>query len=301
MALSANTNYTARRTGSQRFKVAASEVIFKGAGVGLRVSDGLAYEWDSTSGDRFLGIAAQKVEADSSGNLVRTGVPTGFDTTTETPYVFVISNESILTNVTVAGVNAETNSMHPVWMTDDNTFTLTPQLEEQPVGYVIAVVSTSDGTADVAIFNWDQMGAAIQTDHGYQRQTVASASAGAINTSHTTGLFVTNLPLIGSGRIVKMLIIVGRKASGVTCAIKFKLKLNGTFLKNTAGTFLHTVTASNLKTAGYVQEVNIAHSTTYSAYFGPGDEVSVTAQCTTAPAEVGDVTVILESARTLNG
>lgn len=302
-ALSANASRTFRMAGTQRFKVAASQTIWKGAAVGVRASDGLAREWDATSGDRFVGFASAKVVTNSSGYVEKEGVPEGYNSTSTTSgYVVVLAPERIVQAVTITGLDNQTDVLHPVWMTDDNTFTLTPQANQMPVGYVIAIVSTSAGTADVAIFNFDSMGGAIATDLGYQRQYLAAGvSPSAINTTHTTGLVVTDLPLLGAGKATKLFIITGRKASLVTCAIKFKLKIGTTFLKNTAGTFQFSVTATQLKTAGQVVTVNLAHSSTNPAYFGPGDNASVTAKCATQPNSVGDFSVLLESARMLNG
>lgn len=300
MALTANQSYAFRHTNTQRFIVAASQTIYKGGAVGIRNSDGKAYTWTGASGDKFVGLAARKVVTNASGYVTLDGVPVGYnDSTTQSGYVDIIAPDSILTAVAVTGVAAATDILEPVFMTDDGTFTLTPQTGDTAVGYILQVVSTTSGTADVAIYNFAVQSA--QEEAGWRKDfLVAGVDHTAINTTHTTGLLVTDLPMHGAGRITKLYVAVGRKLSGTTCAVKFKLKLNGTFLKNTAGTFVYSITNALMKTAGGVNEVNIAHSTTYSAKFGPGDLVSVTAKCPTQPTK-GTLSVIALSARRLNG
>lgn len=298
MALAANKSRDFRRAGSQRFKVGVSQTIYKGAAVGLR-SDGLVYEWDASTGDHFLGFSNQKVVTDGSGIVTKEGVPTGYnDNSTESGYVSVLQPDRIVEGVSVTGVDANNDTGKPVWMTDDDTFTLTPQANLMPVGYVIAVVSTSSGTADVAIFTYDQMGAALMTDHGFQEQTLVNAfDASKVTTSFAS--LVASKPALGSGLGTKLLVIMGDGVSGLSGTMKFKLKIGSTFVKNTAGTFIFAITGGTM-TQGAVKTVNLADSTTNPASFGPGDAITVQASAATAPA-AGQISVILHSARRLAG
>lgn len=301
MALSANQSYTFRHDNQQRFLVGASQTIYKGAAVGLRNSDGKAYEWDGTSGDKFIGFASRKVVTNASGYVTLDGVPAGYnDNSTESGYVTVLAPDSIIENISVTGVSARTDTLEPVFMSDDGTFTLTPQDGDTPVGFILYVQSTSSGTADVAIYNWAAFAAEMQVEAGWRKDTLVGMvnSTGLITTTYVDA--VTDLPMHGAGRITKIYVITGRKSSGHTGAVKFKLRLNGTFLKNTAGTFIFSVTGTNMKTHGSVNAINIAHSTTYSAKYGPGDLVRVRVQCATAPTN-GQFSVVALSARRLMG
>ena len=96
-ALASNLSRTFRRDNQQRFVVGASQEIFKGAGIGQRASDGKVYEWSGTTGDKFLGFAAEYVKTDASGFRIRQGVPEGYnDTSNEVPFVWVIAPDKIL-------------------------------------------------------------------------------------------------------------------------------------------------------------------------------------------------------------
>jgi hypothetical protein len=301
MALSANQSYTFNHSNQQRFLVAASQTIYKGAAVGVRNSDGKAREWDGTTGDKFVGFAARKVVTNSSGYVTLDGVPAGYnDSSTESGYVTVMTPDSMLENVAITGLSLQTDLLEPVWMTDDGTFTLTPQADDTPVGFVVYVRSTTSGTGDIAVYNFAAMQAEMQVDGGWRKDTLVAgiANTGFITTTYVDA--VTDLPMHGAGRITKLYVITGRKSSGHTGAVKFKLRLNGTFLKNTAGTFIFQVTGTNMKTHGSVNAINIAHSTTYSAKFGPGDLVRVRVQCATAPTN-GNFSVVALSARRLMG
>lgn len=295
-ALAANLSRTFRHDTQQRFVVGASQEIFKGAAIGQRASDGKVYEWTGAAGEKFVGFAAEYIQTNSSGYRVRQGVPAGYnDSSTETPYVWVIGPDKIVQSVTIAGISAQTDQLEPVWMTDDNTFTLTPQADDPPVGYVLGNISVSGGTADLAVFNFDIMGVDLLPEGGWRKDTLVNG-IGHVGISTTFVDQVTDLPLHGAGRISKLLFIFGRKSSGHTGALKFKLRLNNTFLKNTAGTFVFSVTTAYATVRGKVASVNIADSGTYSAKFGAGDLVRVRAQCATAPTG-GEVTVVALSAR----
>lgn len=301
MALTANQSYTFNYNNKARFLVGNSQTIYKGSAVGVRNSDGKAYTWTGASGDKFVGLAARKVVTDSNGYVQRDGVPEGYNSSsTEPGYAEVIAPDVVLENITVTGVALRTDTLEPVWMTDDGTFTLTPQADDTPVGFILFVRDTANAKADVAIYNYAAMAAEMQVDGGWKRDPLATgvAATGLITTTFVD--VVTDIPMVGAGRITKLYVVVGRKTSGHTGAVKFKLRLNGTFLKNTAGTFVFSVTGTNMKTHGSVNGINIAHSTTYSAKYGPGDLARVRVQCATAPTN-GDFSVIAVSARRLQG
>lgn len=299
MALSANQSYTFRHDGAQRFKTAASTTIYKGSAVGVRDSDKLARVWAGTAGDKFVGIAARKVVTDASGNFTPDGVPAGYSSTV-TAYVEVYAEDAIVENVTVTGHSLQTDVLEPVWMTDDNTFTLTPQADDPPVGVLLASRSLTDATGDVAIFDYTRLAGEAGVEGGYREDVLGVSDGKSITTTYSTAA-ITSKPLHGAGRITKLYVVVGSKMSGFTGAVKFKLKVNSTFLKNTAGTFIFSIANATIKTQGAVSAINIAHSTTYSAKFGPGDLVSVYCQCATAGANTGTMTLSLLSARRVLG
>lgn len=293
MALSANSSRTFRNTNVQRFKVAASQTIWKGAGVGVKESDGLAYEYDDASGMQFVGFASKKVVTNSSGFVEAEGVPEGYNASSTTPgYVDVIKPDEILDNVTVTGVAAQTDMFAPVFMSDDDTFTLTPNAAGAPVGMILQVRDASAAKADVMIFNFANMGQHLLTEGGYRRDEVQLR-----NTMISTALtfVVASLPLRGAGYAKNLIVVVGRKSSGHTGDMKFQVKLNGTFLKfSTTNKF--TFTDTQLKVQGGVHSKAIAASANNK--FADGELLEIKASVPTRPTQ-GFCTIILESVRRL--
>lgn len=291
MALSANSSRTFRHTNVQRFKVAASQTIYKGAAVGVKESDGLAYEYNDASGTVFVGFASKKVVSDSSGYLVKEGVPEGYDNSNDTPYVDVIAPDEILDNVVVTGVTAQTEMFAPVFMTDDDTFTLTPVAAGAPVGMVLQVRDTSTYKADVIIFNYASMGAHLLADGGYRRDLAAVLRNTMISTALT--MVVASLPLRGAGYARNLVVVVGRKSSGHTGDMKFQVLLNGTNLKfSTTNKF--TFTDTQLKTQGATITKAIAASANNK--FADGELLTIKASVPTRPSN-GFCNIFLESVR----
>lgn len=293
MALSANSSRTFRHTNVQRFKVGVSQTIYKGAAVGVKESDGLAYEYTPASGTQFVGFASKKVVSDASGYLSKEGVPSGYDNSNDTPYIDVIAPDQILDNQSVTGVSAQTDMFAPVWMTDDDTFTLTPNSAGAPVGYVLQVRSTSGAKADVAIFNFSEMGQHLLTDGGFRRDGGAAQLQGAVATALT--YLIKSIPLRGAGYATKLVVVVGRKSSGHTGDLKLQILLNGTNLKfSTTNKF--TITDTSLKVNGAVITRAIAASANNK--FADGEYLAIKGSIPTTPT-AGLLNVYVESVRRL--
>lgn len=294
MALSANSSRTFRNTNVQRFKCAASQTIWKGAAVGVKESDGLAYEYDDASGMQFVGFASKKVVTNASGYVELEGVPDGYNTASTTPgYVDVIAPDEILDNVSVSGVSAQTDMFAPVFMSDDDTFTLTPVAAGGPVGFVLQVRDTSAGKADVMIFNFANMAQHLLADGGYRRDFIGCFRNTMVATALT--FLVASLPLRGAGYAKNLIVVVGRKSSGHTGDMKLQVTLNGTNLKfSTTNKF--TFTDTQLKIQGATLSKAIAASANNK--FADGELLNIKASVPTRPTN-GFMNIFLESVRRL--
>ena len=135
MALSAPVTYVKRGINEQSFPVATGQTIYNGAYVCLNTAGYVIVPSDVTTGVDGLGFVVgfdenNQTETSIAGNNSRE--------------VSVDIGGTIVDNLSVTGVTAQTNVGELVYATSDNVFTLTPTTAIQEVGVVVRYVSNTD-------------------------------------------------------------------------------------------------------------------------------------------------------------
>lgn len=131
-ALSAPRTYTLERDGITKFP-ANSATVYEGSLIAFRPSTGYAVKWDATADDEFVGIAT-KNHTSASEIEVRTN-----------PVVvrgYAGSANGKHGGIAVTGASAVTDNGKPVYASDDNVLTLTPN-DADPVGEVVKWISST--------------------------------------------------------------------------------------------------------------------------------------------------------------
>ena len=167
-ALSAPRAYTFERDGITKFP-ASSASCKQGSLIAFRPSTGYAVKWDATADDEFVGIAtknhdsASEIEVRTMPSVVR-----GYFGSSDGPHG----------GVSVTGASAVTDNGKPIYASDDNVLTLTPNTAD-PVGEVVKWISgtlcwvrlipsgtnrTSAGATDVSL--GDNLAAAYVVKEG---------------------------------------------------------------------------------------------------------------------------------------
>lgn len=136
MALSANKNRDFRPGNGgyvKSFIVKNGVTVYQGSLVGIDRTSGHVFPWTVETGQDniFLGVAKEKVVGD--GVLVVGVICTGVE----------------LVQVAVTGVTAVTDTLKPVYLTDDDTLTLSAPAAGKPVGQITKWYSST--TCDVRL------------------------------------------------------------------------------------------------------------------------------------------------------
>ena len=138
MALSANKIRATRNPGANSYKIADGVKIYAGALVGLNTNTGYLDKWQDNAYFVFLGLA--------NNNAAVVGE------TSDSPMPECLVNEEgvVLTNVSVTGVTAVTNTGDLVYATDDNTLTLSANVHVYAIGKIVRWISST--YCDVQLF-----------------------------------------------------------------------------------------------------------------------------------------------------
>lgn len=124
--------------------IASAEVIQRGAFVGLDIASGRAVDM-SQSDDVFpLGFAENFVDNSATAVTTQGQDTQGTGDAAGDVLVTVSLQDRIIEELTITGASAETVRGDFVYMTDENTYTLTRPTSGLPVGWVIRWISASD-------------------------------------------------------------------------------------------------------------------------------------------------------------
>jgi hypothetical protein len=144
MALTAAVRYEKRPASQIEMKVVSTETVYVGAMVNIQESTGRVLNLSDTANEHPMGLVVELVPLDASDGNV-TGTAGGAER------VVVETASVILMDVSVAGVTAETDVGDHVYMTDENTFTLTPTANIPAVGELVRWDATTIG--DVMLYS----------------------------------------------------------------------------------------------------------------------------------------------------
>lgn len=267
MALSDSTRREAKKTQGIEFLQTNSTTLYKGAFVALDTTAGTVEPHDDAAGTAFLGIYEG---ADSTGASGSTRVP-------------VSTERKILVQQTVTGVSAQTDIGAPVYISDDDTMTLTrPADDAVCIGMVIRWYSST--TCDVLVF--DPVDSFLYSMSGRGKKT---HHLGVYELLLGAGSWVNGYKLFGTGKITNFYLVWdGNAASGSSGDVDLTLEINGTTVTNSQISVLESGTT----TIGTVLAVDSAISGANTFY--DGDTLEVVAAENTAYT-AGSVSLFIEA------
>lgn len=262
-ALSDNLLRTTRGIGNERFIVKNGSTVYAGSLVSMERASGHIIPLDSNGGQDFVGVCQEKVTGDGTKTAL-------------------ISTESfVLQNVSVTGASADTDARKLVYATSDNDLTLNrPSTNAIPVGRVLKYISGTN--CDVRIFGFHD--ASNFTSKGKRR-----LSLGQLPLTSSAGDVITELPLIGSGKISKMYITCDGDGAGAGANVTWKGQLGPAGSRVDITGLSQQILLADASTQGKI----LIATATGANEFDEGDVFSLVAAVTTAFTG-GTVSVILE-------
>lgn len=198
-------------------QVANTAVVFGGGytAVGSRdhataASRGRAFPWSSAAGQIPLGFSATKV----------TGATDGSDTSDAWPEVTVEPlTPTISRKVTVTGVSARANIGRWVYLSDDNSPTLTRDTADVPLGIVVGWYSST--SCDVLWLGFAEL-AVLAAAGSAKMQRVATVSA-IVSASGVVGAWTAP----HKGRILSVDGTVLEVLAGADASLSYGIKIGG--------------------------------------------------------------------------
>ncbi|RME82486.1 MAG: hypothetical protein D6785_07810 [Planctomycetota bacterium] len=262
-ALTDNLLRTTKGLGSQRFIVKNGSTVYAGSFVALERATGHIIPLDSNGGQDFVGIAQEKVVGDGSADCL------------------VTTEGFVLHKVSVTGVSAQTDVRKLVYATSDNDLTINrPSTNAIPIGRVLYWYSSTD--CDVQVFSMEE--AAHFVSKGKRRECL-----GTFPLSAAAGDVITELPLVGSGKISKMYIVLDGDGIGTGADVTWKGQLGPTGSRVDITGLSQQILLADAQTQGKI----LTATATGANEFDEGAVFSLVATVTTGFTG-GEARVILE-------
>jgi hypothetical protein len=246
-SLTDNTIRASKGLGSKRFIVKNGSTVYAGSFVSLDLATGHLIPVDANGSQRFVGIAQEKVVGDGSLDCL------------------VDIRGVSLHMVAVTGVTAITDIGKLVYATTDNDLTITkPATNALPVGKISTYWTGT--SVDVDFFPFEN---SPMSGKGYRREYL-----GSFPLSASAGDVLTDIPLLGSGNIKKLLIVLDGDGAGAGANVTWKLQLGAVDVTGAT----QQISLADAQTQGKV----LSALATGANSFDDGDVLSIIATVATA-------------------
>ena len=262
-ALTDNLLRTTKGLGNQRFIVKSGSTVYAGSFVALERASGHLIPLSSAGGQDFVGIAQEQVTGDGVIDCL------------------VTTEGFVLHKVSVTEISAQTDVRKLVYATSDNDLTITrPASAALPIGRVLYWYSSTD--CDVQVFSMAE--ASLFTGKGKRRE-----SLGTFPLSAAAGDVVTEFPLVGSGKISKLYLIMDGDGAGAGADVTWKGQLGPSASRVDITGLSQQILLVDAQTQGKI----LTAIATGANEFDEGDLFSIVATVSTA-FTAGEARVILE-------